>query len=236
MRKLRVRVASSIAGEAVNVKIELNNVVVIEKHSTKNSIGDPAVIDLDIPDSGNHQLTFTFLNDSTLIEGDLNLIIGRCQLSNTNNEFILGSYIANDPTNNFDDGIVKTLFFTNDTFTLNINCDNLLTWFDYGSGSDGTMMEPQSLSIIDGPSIISKWSIGDNIRHRIRYIAANTPVTVSITPDLSPWLSYNDLTFNAIVEFTGTISEGTDETYTVTITDSTGASASATLRIYIHNP
>ena len=234
MRKLRIRLASSIAGSAVNVKIELDNVVVNEKYSTSNPINNPSIIDLDVPDSGNHQLTFTFLNDSTLLDGDLNLIIGRCQLSNTNNEFVLGSYLANDPSNNFDNGIVSILFSTNESFTLNINCDNLLTWVDYSSGSDGTLIEPQPLSIINGPSLESKWSVGDDVRHRVRYIAANTPVTVSTTPDLAAWINCTNLAFTNIIEFTGIIPEGFDETYTVTVTDSIGASANATLRIYIH--
>jgi hypothetical protein len=228
MRKLRIRLASSIAS-AVNVKIELDYVVVNEKYSTSNPINNPSIIDLDVPDSGSHQLTFTFLNDSTLLDGDLNLIIGRCQLSNTNNEFVLGSYLANDPSNNFDNGIVTTLFFRDESFTLNIDCDNPITWFDYNSGSDGTLIETQALSITGRTAMLD---VGDNIADRCKYTAVNTPVTASISPAPAPtsWFSFNDLQFGGIVP------AGTDETYTVTITDSTGASVSADYRFKIFIP
>ena len=76
MRKLRVRLASSLADTAVTVKIELNNTVINQNYSTTNTVGNPSIIDLDVPDTGQHQLTLTFLNDASSEGEDLNLIIG----------------------------------------------------------------------------------------------------------------------------------------------------------------
>lgn len=220
MRKLRVRLASSLADTAVAVKIKLNNVVINGNYSTTNTVGNPSIIDLDVPDTGQHQLTLTFLNDAGSSGEDLNLIIGRCQLSNTIDQFILGSYLVNDPSYNLSDGKMETLYFSNDSFTLNVDCDDPIIWFDWNSGGDETMIETQALSISDQTL---SFSTGDEIYHRISYDAVNTPITISINPNLAAWLSRTDFTF------TGVIPEGTDETYVVTIADSTGASISANL-------
>ncbi len=220
MRKLRVRLASSLADTAVTVKIELNNVVINGNYSTTNTAENPSIIDLDVPDTGQHQLTLTFLNDADFTGEDLNLIIGRCQLSNTDGQFVLGSYFVNDPSYNLSDGKMEALYFSNESFTLNVDCDDPIIWFDWNSGGDETMIETQALSISDQTL---SFSTGDEIDHRISYNAVNTPITISITPNLAAWLSRTDFTF------TGVIPEGTDETYVVTIADSTGASISANL-------
>ena len=220
MRKLRVRLASSLADTAVTVKIELNNVVINQNYSTTNTVGNPSIIDLDVPDTGQHQLTLTFLNDASSEGKDLNLIIGRCQLSNTNGQFVLGSYLVNDPSYNLSEGRMEALYFSNESFTLNVDCDDPIIWFDWNSGGDETMIETQALSISDQTL---SFSTGDEIYHRISYNAVNTPITISINPNLAAWLSRTDFTF------TGVIPEGTDETYVVTIADSTGASISANL-------
>jgi len=220
VRKLRVRLASSLADTAVTVKIELNNVVINQNYSTTNTVGNPSIIDLDVPDTGQHQLTLTFLNDASSEGEDLNLIIGRCQLSNTNGQFVLGSYLVNDPSYNLSEGWMETLYFSNDSFTLNVDCDDPIIWFDWNSGGDETMIETQALSISDQTL---SFSTGDEVYHRISYNAVNTPITISINPNLAAWINYNDLEFNGIIP------EGTDETYVVTIADSTGATASANL-------
>ena len=225
MRKLRVRLASSLANAAVAVKIKLNNSVINGNYSTTNTVGNPSIIDLDVPDTGQHQLTLTFLNDASSEGEDLNLIIGRCQLSNADGQFVLGSYLVNDPSDNLSDGWMGTLYFSNESFTLNVDCDDPIIWFDYNSGGDETMIETQALSISD--QTVS-FSTGDGeVHYRISYNAVNTPITISsITPDLAAWINYNDLEFNVQ---TRNFPEGTDETYVVTIADSTGASASANL-------
>ena len=224
MRKLRVRLASSLADTAVTVKIELNNTVINGNYSTTNTVGNPSIIDLDVPDTGQHQLTLTFLNDASSEGEDLNLIIGRCQLSNTDGQFILGSYLANDPSYNLSGGWMKALYFSNESFTLNVDCDDPITWFDWNSGGDETMIETQGnkLGMTNQKTL---WITGTNIDYTIGgYTAVNTPISIlSITPDLAAWLSRTDFTF------TGVIPEGTDETYVVTIADSTGASISANL-------
>ncbi len=126
MRKLRVRLASSLANAAVEVKIKLNNVVINQNYSTTNTVGNPSIIDLDVPDTGQHQLTLTFLNDASSEGEDLNLIIGRCQLSNTNGQFVLGSYLVNDPSYNLSEGRMEALYFSNESFTLNVDCVEFL--------------------------------------------------------------------------------------------------------------
>ena len=225
MRKLRVRLASSLADTAVMVKIKLNNAVINQTYSTTNSIGNPSIIDLDVPDTGQHQLTLTFLNDAGSAGEDLNLIIGRCQLSNTDGQFILGNYLANDPSYNLSDGKMETLFFSNDSFTLNVDCDDPIISFDWNSGSDGTVIETQGnkLAMTNQKRM---GTTGTNIDYTLGdYTAVNTPISIlSITPDLAAWLSRTDFTF------TGVIPEGTDETYVVTIADSTGVTASANIR------
>ncbi len=220
MRKLRVRLASSLADTAVTVKIELNNVVINQNYSTTNTVGNPSIIDLDVPDTGQHQLTLTFLNDASSEGEDLNLIIGRCQLSNTNGQFVLGSYLVNDPSYNLSEGWMEALYFANESFTLNVDCDDPITWFDWNSGGDETMIETQALSISDQTL---SFSTGDEIYHRISYNAVNTPMTISINPNLAAWFNYTNL------EFSGIMPAGTDETYSIAITDSTGASISANL-------
>ncbi len=220
MRKLRVRLASSLANAAVEVKIKLNNVVINQNYSTTNTVGNPSIIDLDVPDTGQHQLTLTFLNDASSEGEDLNLIIGRCQLSNTNGQFVLGSYLVNDPSYNLSEGWMETLYFSNDSFTLNVDCDDPIIWFDWNSGGDETMIETQALSISDQTL---SFSTGDEIYHRISYNAVNTPITISINPNLAAWINYTDL------EFSGIMPAGTDETYSIASTDSTGASISANL-------
>ena len=220
MRKLRVRLASSLANAAVEVKIKLNNVVINQNYSTTNTVGNPSIIDLDVPDTGQHQLTLTFLNDASSAGEDLNLIIGRCQLSNTNGQFVLGSYLVNDPSYNLSEGRMEALYFSNESFTLNVDCDDPIIWFDWNSGGDETMIETQALSISDQTL---SFSTGDEIYHRISYNAVNTPMTISINPNLAAWINYTDL------EFSGIMPAGTDETYSIAITDSTGASISANL-------
>ena len=220
MRKLRVRLASSLANAAVEVKIKLNNVVINQNYSTTNTVGNPSIIDLDVPDTGQHQLTLTFLNDASSEGEDLNLIIGRCQLSNTNGQFVLGSYLVNDPSYNLSEGRMEALYFSNESFTLNVDCDDPIIWFDWNSGGDETMIETQALSISDQTL---SFSTGDEIYHRISYNAVNTPITISINPNLAAWINYTDL------EFSGIMPAGTDETYSIAITDSTGASISANL-------
>ena len=220
MRKLRVRLASSLANAAVTVKIELNNSVINGNYSTTNTVGNPSIIDLDVPDTGQHQLTLTFLNDASSEGEDLNLIIGRCQLSNTNGQFVLGSYLVNDPSYNLSEGRMEALYFSNESFTLNVDCDDPIIWFDWNSGGDETMIETQALSISDQTL---SFSTGDEVYHRISYNAVNTPITISINPNLAAWINYTDL------EFSGIMPVGTDETYVVTIADSTGANISANL-------
>ena len=225
MRKLRVRLASSLADTAVAVKIKLNNVVINQNYSTTNTVGNPSIIDLDVPDTGQHQLTLTFLNDASSEGEDLNLIIGRCQLSNTNGQFVLGSYLVNDPSYNLSGGWMEALYFANESFTLNVDCDDPIIWFDYNSGGDETMIETQG-NKLGMTNQKTMWITGTNIDYTIGgYTAVNTPISIlSITPDLAAWLSRTDFTF------TGVIPEGTDETYVVTIADSTGATASAKIR------
>jgi hypothetical protein len=215
-----VRLASSLADTAIKVKIELNNAVINGNYSTTNTVGNPSIIDLDVPDTGQHQLTLTFLNDAGSEGEDLNLIIGRCQLSNTDGQFVLGSYLVNDPSYNLSGGWMEALYFSNESFTLNVDCDSPINWFDWNSGGNETMIETQALSISDHTL---SFSTGDEIHHRISYNAVNTPITISINPNLAAWINYNDLEFNGIIP------EGTDETYVVTIADSTGATASANL-------
>ena len=225
MRKLRVRLASSLADTAVTVKIELNNVVINQNYSTTNTVGNPSIIDLDVPDTGQHQLTLTFLNDASSEGEDLNLIIGRCQLSNADGQFVLGSYLVNDPSDNLSGGWMGTLYFSNESFTLNVDCDDPIIWFDWNSGGDETMIETQG-NKLGMTNQKTMWITGTNIDYTIGgYTAVNTPISIlSITPDLAAWLSRTDFTF------TGVIPEGTDETYVVTIADSTGATASAKIR------
>ena len=225
MRKLRVRLASSLANAAVAVKIKLNNSVINQNYSTTNTVGNPSIIDLDVPDTGQHQLTLTFLNDASSEGEDLNLIIGRCQLSNTDGQFVLGNYLANDPSDNLSDGKMETLYFSNDSFTLNVDCDDPIISFDWNSGGDGTIIETQG-NKLGMTNQKRMWTTGTNIDYTIGdYTAVNTPISIlSITPDLAAWLSRTDFTF------TGVIPEGTDETYVVTIADSTGATASAKIR------
>ena len=225
MRKLRVRLASSLADTAVAVKIKLNNVVINQNYSTTNTVGNPSIIDLDVPDTGQHQLTLTFLNDASSEGEDLNLIIGRCQLSNADGQFVLGSYLVNDPSDNLSGGWMGTLYFSNESFTLNVDCDDPIIWFDWNSGGDETMIETQG-NKLGMTNQKTMWITGTNIDYTIGgYTAVNTPISIlSITPDLAAWLSRTDFTF------TGVIPEGTDETYVVTIADSTGATASAKIR------
>ncbi len=117
------------------------------------------------------------------------------------------------------------LYFANESFTLNVDCDDPITWFDWNSGGDETMIETQG-NKLGMTNQKRMWTTGTNIDYTIGdYTAVNTPISIlSITPDLAAWLSRTDFTF------TGVIPEGTDETYVVTIADSTGATASAKIR------
>lgn len=225
MKQLRLRLASSLPGVPALASIELDGTMVHSRYSTTESINSPSVITMEVADTGTHVLKVKFLNDLYIGGNDLNLYIGRCQLSNTEGHYVLGLFLLEKENDNYEPGFIKQLYFQDETFVLEFDSANPQLFEDTNAGGDGTMLEGPSLLLSD---VLLELPEGQNIYHIMPRQALNTPLTWTIDPAPPAWLAFNE---QGHVMSNTPIPAGVDLFFDVTAVDFSGTSSTCKLNI-----
>lgn len=135
-RKLKVSLASSVAGHPIIASILLDNQAIQNAISVTASTSNYSTYEFDVS-TGDHVLKIRCDNESLEPHVDLNLVIGPIQLSKLDGTYHENLYLVPDSSYNLHmDGdpdflYTRVLFYSGDVLEFNFNTENPSLFRDY---------------------------------------------------------------------------------------------------------